>query len=247
MTSHSIDDDELHLMYPKIKTHLEKYVSRSWFDSNDSDTNFVRVDIVPLSNGTFATHNATAKSIGEPFGLPSRLNERKESSFRWDGKLESGSYAPAGRYRFVTGSWKTRYRGRSYTESSEEGSIWNRVHKEVVMIFRKVLSDNGVLVDENLIEGEDDTADPSEEDYAVNLPELPSVDRTDVGSPLDETSSDSNKKEEKLPEEPASALPECVHFEEKQASVPSQENPTADLDDKPCVTLSASPWGDVQI
>ncbi|KAG5986418.1 hypothetical protein E4U52_000247 [Claviceps spartinae] len=61
----------------------------------------VRVDIVPLSNGTFATHNATAKSIGEPFGLPSRLNERKESSFRWDGKLESGSYAPAGRYRFV--------------------------------------------------------------------------------------------------------------------------------------------------
>ncbi|KAG6170869.1 hypothetical protein E4U24_007695 [Claviceps purpurea] len=61
----------------------------------------VRVDIVPLSNGTFASHNATAKSIGEPFGLPSRLNERKESSFRWDGKLESGSYAPAGRYRFV--------------------------------------------------------------------------------------------------------------------------------------------------
>ncbi|KAG5956633.1 hypothetical protein E4U56_006447 [Claviceps arundinis] len=100
-----------------------------------------------------------------------------------------------------------------------------KAHEEVRMIFRKVLSDNGVLVNENLIE---DTADPSEEDYAANLPELPSVDRTDVGSPLDKTSSDSNKKEEKLPEGPASALPECVHFEEKQASVP-----TADLDDKP--------------
>ncbi|KAG6033470.1 hypothetical protein E4U40_005329 [Claviceps sp. LM458 group G5] len=61
----------------------------------------VRVDIVPLSNGTFAGTNATAKSIGEPFGLPSLVNNRGNSSFPWDGKLESGSYAPAGRYRFV--------------------------------------------------------------------------------------------------------------------------------------------------
>ncbi|KAG6151486.1 hypothetical protein E4U51_000673, partial [Claviceps purpurea] len=61
--------------------------------------------------------------------------------------------------------------------------------------------------------------------------------KTFPGSPLDKTSSDS-KKEEKLPGEPATARPECVHFEEKQASVPSQENPTADLDDKPCVSLS---------
>ncbi|KAG5985825.1 hypothetical protein E4U52_000902 [Claviceps spartinae] len=61
----------------------------------------VRVDIVPLSNDTFASTNATAKSIGEPFGLPSLVNNRGNSSFPWDGKLESGSYAPAGRYRFV--------------------------------------------------------------------------------------------------------------------------------------------------
>ncbi|KAG6311673.1 hypothetical protein E4U22_002510, partial [Claviceps purpurea] len=61
----------------------------------------VRVDIVPLSNGTVPSHNATAKSIGEPFGLPSLANNRGNSSFPWDGKLESGSYAPAGRYRFV--------------------------------------------------------------------------------------------------------------------------------------------------
>ncbi|KAG6224270.1 hypothetical protein E4U24_005718 [Claviceps purpurea] len=61
----------------------------------------VRVDIVPLSNGTVPSHNATAKSIGEPFGLPSLANNRGNSSFPWDGKLKSGSYAPEGRYRFV--------------------------------------------------------------------------------------------------------------------------------------------------
>ncbi|KAG6216002.1 hypothetical protein E4U26_008310 [Claviceps purpurea] len=56
---------------------------------------------VPLQNGTIDTHNATAKFIGEPFGLPSRLNEMGVAMFPWDGKLESGSYAPEGRYRFV--------------------------------------------------------------------------------------------------------------------------------------------------
>ncbi|CCE28861.1 uncharacterized protein CPUR_02551 [Claviceps purpurea 20.1] len=139
-------------------------------------------------------------------------------------------------------------------------AIWDRVHKEVRTKLFNVLRDNGVrvprhvkvsdslaslvrtnnraLVDENHIEGEDDTADPSEEDYAANLPELASADRSDVCPLLDKTSSDSNKKEEKLPEEPASARSQCVHFEEKQASVPSQENPTADLDDKPCVSIS---------
>ncbi|KAG6281586.1 hypothetical protein E4U46_000265 [Claviceps purpurea] len=117
-------------------------------------------------------------------------------------------------------------------------SIWNRVRKEVRMEFRKILYVNGVGVDANLINDEDDTADSSEEDYDANLPELPSANRTDEGPLLDTTSSDSNKKEEKLPEEPASARPECVHFEEKQTSVPSPENPTADLDDKPCVSLS---------
>ncbi|KAG6225442.1 hypothetical protein E4U34_007919 [Claviceps purpurea] len=69
--------------------------------------------------------------------------------------------------------------------------------------------------------------------------------KTFSGSPLDKTSSDS-KKEEKLPGEPASARPECVHFEEKQASVPSQENPTADLDDKPCVSLSMGRCADLR-
>ncbi|KAG5941475.1 hypothetical protein E4U59_001716 [Claviceps monticola] len=62
----------------------------------------VRVDAVPVQNGTNAAYiYSNATSIGEPFGLPSQLNERGWSYFTWDGKLESGKYAPEGRYRFV--------------------------------------------------------------------------------------------------------------------------------------------------
>ncbi|KAG5913959.1 hypothetical protein E4U61_006260 [Claviceps capensis] len=61
----------------------------------------MHANIVPLQNGTIATHNATAKSVGEPFGLPSQLNEMGVAMFPLDGKLESGSYAPKGRYRFL--------------------------------------------------------------------------------------------------------------------------------------------------
>ncbi|KAG5975046.1 hypothetical protein E4U56_004015 [Claviceps arundinis] len=56
----------------------------------------LHIDVVPVGNGT-----ETSKSIGEPFGLPSPLNERGWTSFPWDGQLQSGKYAPAGQYRFV--------------------------------------------------------------------------------------------------------------------------------------------------
>ncbi|KAG5966304.1 hypothetical protein E4U57_002894 [Claviceps arundinis] len=59
-------------------------------------SSMLRVDVVRVRNGTRA-----AKSIGEPFGLPSRLNERGFISFPWDGQLESGKYAPEGHYHFV--------------------------------------------------------------------------------------------------------------------------------------------------
>ncbi|KAG6089177.1 hypothetical protein E4U30_008419 [Claviceps sp. LM220 group G6] len=62
----------------------------------------VRVDVVPVQNGTSAAHsNSNTTSIGEPFGLPSQLNGRGWNYFPWDGKLESGTYAPEGQYRFV--------------------------------------------------------------------------------------------------------------------------------------------------
>ncbi|KAG6090711.1 hypothetical protein E4U30_003491 [Claviceps sp. LM220 group G6] len=59
-------------------------------------SSMLRVDVVRVRNRTKA-----AESIGEPFALPSRLNERGFISFPWDGQLESGKYAPAGHYRFV--------------------------------------------------------------------------------------------------------------------------------------------------
>ncbi|KAG5951680.1 hypothetical protein E4U58_001105 [Claviceps cyperi] len=62
----------------------------------------VRIDVVPVLNGTSAAYsNKNTTSIGELFGLPSQLNERGWNYFTWDGKLESGKYAPEGRYRFV--------------------------------------------------------------------------------------------------------------------------------------------------
>ncbi|KAG5985778.1 hypothetical protein E4U52_000961 [Claviceps spartinae] len=113
--------------------------------------------------------------------------------------------------------------------SQWNANVWKRVHPQVRKEFCRVLSERGVPLHNN---------DPSTEDSASKPPELLSADRTDVGPPHDKTSSDSNKKEEKSPEEPASVRSEGVHFEEKQASVPSQENPTTDLDDKPCPSLS---------
>ncbi|KAG6112642.1 hypothetical protein E4U14_001966 [Claviceps sp. LM454 group G7] len=93
--------DSFTYVVPKAGTSSESDVVPALRINLALGSPLVRVDIVPLSNGTFAGTNATAKSIGEPFGLPSLVNNRGNTSFPWDGKLESGSYAPAGRYRFV--------------------------------------------------------------------------------------------------------------------------------------------------
>ncbi|KAG6288123.1 hypothetical protein E4U45_007927 [Claviceps purpurea] len=62
----------------------------------------VRVEVIPIQNGTSAADStAISTSIGEPFGLPAHQNERGWSAFLWNGKLESGKYAPEGHYRFV--------------------------------------------------------------------------------------------------------------------------------------------------
>ncbi|KAG5932060.1 hypothetical protein E4U60_005491 [Claviceps pazoutovae] len=53
-------------------------------------------------NGTSATGNtATAKPIGQIFGMPAWPQGRGMAYYPWDGKLDSGLYAPAGHYRFV--------------------------------------------------------------------------------------------------------------------------------------------------
>ncbi|KAK2601970.1 hypothetical protein QQS21_004483 [Conoideocrella luteorostrata] len=64
----------------------------------------IRADIVPLT--TCPPKNLTTevwgvKTIGQPYSFPARWNTRGLSNFPWDGRLDSGNYAPPGKYKFV--------------------------------------------------------------------------------------------------------------------------------------------------
>lgn len=63
----------------------------------------MRADIVPLTTcpPNMTTEVWGVKTIGQPFGFPSRWNTRGQSPFPWDGRLDSGNYAPPGKYKFV--------------------------------------------------------------------------------------------------------------------------------------------------
>lgn len=67
----------------------------------------IRVDIVPMTTcppKDLTTEVMGVKTIGQPFGFPSFWNSRGISWWSWDGKLDSGKYAPAGKFKFVTRS-----------------------------------------------------------------------------------------------------------------------------------------------
>ncbi|KAG6117851.1 hypothetical protein E4U13_000733 [Claviceps humidiphila] len=65
----------------------------------------IRADIVPLSpdpkNETLTHEFWGVKTIGQPHSFPALWNPRGHIGFPWDGLLDSGSYAPAGTYKFV--------------------------------------------------------------------------------------------------------------------------------------------------
>ncbi|KAM4057334.1 subtilase family protein [Hirsutella rhossiliensis] len=63
----------------------------------------MRADIVPLTTcpPNMTTEVWGVKTIGQPFGFPSKWNTRGPGSFPWDGRLDSGNYAPPGKYKFV--------------------------------------------------------------------------------------------------------------------------------------------------
>ncbi|KAG6097392.1 hypothetical protein E4U30_000735 [Claviceps sp. LM220 group G6] len=65
----------------------------------------IRADIVSLSpdpkNETLTHEFWGVRTIGQPHSFPSRWNPRGHNGFPWDGLLDSGSYAPAGTYKFV--------------------------------------------------------------------------------------------------------------------------------------------------
>ncbi|PHH92819.1 hypothetical protein CDD83_4728 [Cordyceps sp. RAO-2017] len=63
----------------------------------------LRADIVPLTTcpPNMTTQVWGLKTIGQPFSFPSKWNTRGPSPFPWDGRLDSGNYAPPGKYMFV--------------------------------------------------------------------------------------------------------------------------------------------------
>lgn len=64
----------------------------------------VRADIVPMTTcppKNLTTEHWGIKTIGQPYGFPFTYNSRGVISSGWDGKLDSGEYAPPGKYRMV--------------------------------------------------------------------------------------------------------------------------------------------------
>jgi hypothetical protein len=65
----------------------------------------VRVDVVPVSNCSTVARNAGTvfgtRTIGQPDGLPLWWNARGTLEHSWDGKMEDGTYAPPGVYKFA--------------------------------------------------------------------------------------------------------------------------------------------------
>lgn len=65
----------------------------------------VRADIVPLTTcppKNLTTEHWGIKTIGQPFGFPYIYNSRGVGTYYWDGKLDSGEYAPPGKYKIVS-------------------------------------------------------------------------------------------------------------------------------------------------
>ncbi|KAG6313820.1 hypothetical protein E4U44_002230 [Claviceps purpurea] len=65
----------------------------------------MRADIVPLGpdpkNETLTHEFWGVKTIGQPYSFPAHWLPREHNHFPWDGRLDSGSYAPSGTYEFV--------------------------------------------------------------------------------------------------------------------------------------------------
>ncbi|KHN97107.1 subtilisin-like serine protease PR1C [Metarhizium album ARSEF 1941] len=64
----------------------------------------IRADIVPLTTcppKNLTTESHGIKTIGQPYNFPSLWGTRGLNNFPWDGRLDSGNYAPPGKYKFV--------------------------------------------------------------------------------------------------------------------------------------------------
>lgn len=63
----------------------------------------IRAHIVPLTPcpPNMMSEVWGVKTIGQPFGFPSKWNTRGPGAFPWDGRLNSGNYAPPSKYKFI--------------------------------------------------------------------------------------------------------------------------------------------------
>ncbi|KFG80029.1 subtilisin-like serine protease PR1C [Metarhizium anisopliae] len=64
----------------------------------------IRADIVPLTTcppKNLTTEFQGIKTIGQPYNFPALWGTRGLNTFPWDGRLDSGNYAPPGKYKFV--------------------------------------------------------------------------------------------------------------------------------------------------
>ncbi|KAG6026386.1 hypothetical protein E4U41_001278 [Claviceps citrina] len=81
---------------PPAGKATEKDVLPMLYTSLALGSSNMHVDVVPMGPG-----NATNTTIGELFGSPYPWNMRGPTQLAWDGQLNSGSYAPAGKYQLV--------------------------------------------------------------------------------------------------------------------------------------------------
>ncbi|QUC19112.1 uncharacterized protein UV8b_03353 [Ustilaginoidea virens] len=66
-------------------------------------SSIVRADVVPItpSLSKMTTEHWGVRTIGQPFGFPILLATRSVRGYLWDGRLDSGAFAPPGEYKFV--------------------------------------------------------------------------------------------------------------------------------------------------
>ncbi|GAB1319843.1 Subtilase [Madurella fahalii] len=82
------------------RTELPKLVATLSMGSR-----LVRVDVVPMTNCSTVARKAAVvlgtRTLGQPEGLPSLYNARGTFEYTWDGRLDDGTYVPAGLYKFA--------------------------------------------------------------------------------------------------------------------------------------------------
>ncbi|KAG5991893.1 hypothetical protein E4U43_003907 [Claviceps pusilla] len=113
---------------PRPGTATDKDVLCNIYANLAMGSRMFRVYVLPVKDGVAP---ADAKPIGQVLGSSLALNDKGWTSFTWFGKLEGGSYAPAGKYQFKTQAL------RLYGDASKPED-WDTAYTQVINIeYRK--------------------------------------------------------------------------------------------------------------